>query len=72
MTITIAPFTVGLSYDYPAPLVEQVKQELTRKNHVPITYWGVYPDDKYISHTSGKELAERTKQWMEKWLKDKL
>jgi hypothetical protein len=63
MMITIASFTVGTSYDYPAMSVRH------ERDHLPITYWGIYLDDKYISYTSNKELAEKTKIWMEKWLK---
>ncbi len=31
-------------------------------------YWGVYLDGKQVSYTSNRELAEKTKIWMEKWL----
>ena len=72
MTITIAAFTVDPNCDYKAPLVSHGKEEHVKKSHTPITYWGIYFDDKHISYTSSKELAEKTKIWMEKWLKDKL
>jgi hypothetical protein len=72
MTITIASFTVDTSYNHQALAVEHGKVEFTKGNHLPITYWGIYIDDKYISYTSSKELAEKTKVWIEKWLKDRL
>lgn len=69
MTITIAPFTVDPIHSYTTPLVwDPRKQE--RAQEYPLTYWGIYIDDKYISYTSSKELAEKSKVWMEKWLKD--
>jgi hypothetical protein len=71
MTITIAPFTVHTSYDYPALLVMHEKQEQSKRDYLPITYWGIYMDDKHISYTSSRELAEKTKVWIEKWLKDR-
>ncbi len=72
MTITIAPFTVDPRCSCTAPLFggTEKKEEHTQKN--PLTYWGIYIDDKYVSYTSSKELAEKTKVWMEKWLKDRL
>lgn len=73
MTITIAPFTVDSrsSSSYTAPPVWDInKEKRTQKN--PLIYWGVYIDDKYVSYTSSKELAERTKVWMEKWLRERL
>ncbi len=71
MTVTIAPFTVDPRCSYIAPLVmDPRKEEVTQKD--PLTYWGIYIDEKYVSYTSSKELAEKTKVWMEKWLKDRL
>lgn len=72
MTITIAPLTVGTNCGCKAPLVGHGKEEHIKKNNLPITYWRIYFDDKHVSYTSSKELAEKTKLWMEKWLKDKL
>jgi len=72
MTITIAPFTIDASHDSSAFLVGHVNEEHTKRNHLPITYWGIYLDDKYVSYTSSKELAEKTKIWIEKWLEDRL
>jgi len=53
MTITIEPYTISSNFE---------------NSNVPITYWGIYLDDKEISTTSTKEQAEKTKQWMENWL----
>jgi hypothetical protein len=68
MTITIAPFTVQTNS---ALSVMHEKQEHTKGDQLPITYWGIYMDDKHISYTSNRELAEKTKVWIEKWLKDR-
>ncbi len=70
MTITIAPFIVDASYR--ALGIGHGKEEHAKMDHLPITYWRIYLDDKYISYTSNKELAEKTKVWIEKWLKDRL
>lgn len=64
--ITIQPFTVGSSSPVPFPLNGNIS---CFDNEQPITYWGIYLDDKYITHTSSRELAEGTKEWMEKWLR---
>ncbi|HSE83216.1 MAG TPA: hypothetical protein VLB01_01550 [Thermodesulfobacteriota bacterium] len=63
MTITIAPFTVSS--------LNSAMNENSKDVHSPIIYWGIYLDDKYISHTSSKEQAEKTKVWIEKWLRDR-
>jgi hypothetical protein len=36
--------------------------------HVPVTYWGVFLNDTRVSAVSSRELAEKTKEWMENWL----
>jgi hypothetical protein len=69
MTITITPFTVEPNCDCKVSPVGYGKEEHSKKGHEPITYWGIYVDDKYVSYTSSRELAEKTKTWMEKWLK---
>jgi hypothetical protein len=61
MTVTIAPFTVNPDYEPKAPIVGY--EEDIMDERLPITYWGIYLDDKYVSHTSSKEQAERTKVW---------
>jgi hypothetical protein len=53
MTITIEPYTINSN---------------SENSNIPITYWGIYLDDKENSATSTKEQAEKTKQWMENWL----
>ncbi|HEX3034830.1 MAG TPA: hypothetical protein VHT73_06800 [Thermodesulfobacteriota bacterium] len=63
MTITIAPFTVNTN--------NTGMNESVNNAPFPIIYWGIYLDEKYISHTSSKEQAEKTKVWVEKWLKDR-
>jgi hypothetical protein len=67
MTITIAPFTIDRSHDRSYPSRVYVRDGLI----TPITYWGIYIDDKNVSYTSSKELAEKTKIWMEKWLRQR-
>jgi hypothetical protein len=71
MTIRITPFTVGSTRNLRTPLIEEINEEKIEKNYPPLTYWGIYLDDKQISYTSSKELAEKTQLWMEKWLSDK-
>ncbi|MER3447670.1 MAG: hypothetical protein C4291_12920 [Candidatus Dadabacteria bacterium] len=68
MNITIAPFTVDTIGDCKAPLSVYKKEEHAK---MPTTYWGIYLDDKYISYTSSKELAEKTKLWIERWLENR-
>jgi hypothetical protein len=68
-TITIARFSIDASHDYSALLVGHVKEEHTEGNHLPISYWGIFLDDKYVSYTSNRELTKKTKTWVEKWLK---
>ena len=65
MDITIVPLTVN-SNDKSKLL--PIKDNLM----APIIYWGVYLNDECVSCTSSKELAEKTKLWMEKWLKDQV
>jgi hypothetical protein len=71
MAIRITPFTVGSTRNLSPSLIEDISEEKIKKNDPPVTYWGIYLDDKKISYTSSKELAEKTKLWMEKWLSDK-
>jgi hypothetical protein len=71
MTITIAPFTVDLSCSRKTTTSWVGKEEHIKKNQ-PITYWGIYLNDKQISYVSSKELAEKTRLWIEKWLNDRL
>jgi len=71
-TITISPFTFYPECGCKAPLPGHEKEEHDKMNHQPITYWGIYMDGKNISYTSTRELADKTKVWMEKWLEDRL
>jgi hypothetical protein len=64
-TVTIAPFEVDSRYKSKIPPVAYEQ----RAEEKP-AYWGVYLDGEYVSFVSSKELAEKTKSWMEKWLKD--
>ncbi len=71
MMITIVPFTVDQSWGCKPPPLRYEKEEYIKRNHPPITYWGIYLNDKHISYVSSKELAEKTKLWIEKWLQDR-
>jgi hypothetical protein len=53
-------------------MIGHEKGEHAKRDRLPITYWGIYLDDKHVSYTSSRELAEKTKVWIEKWLKDRL
>ena len=64
LSITIEPFTINTNSGFKSP---RALREKGANN--PITYWGVFLDNENISYTSKKELAEQTKEWMEKWLK---
>jgi hypothetical protein len=67
MNVTIVPFTVNPSGDSKVALLGCEQEDI--EDRPPITYWKIYVDDKYFSFVSSKELAEKTKQWVEKWLK---
>jgi len=54
MTITIEPYTIS-NFE---------------NSNIPITYWGIYLDEKEISTTSTREQAEKTKKWMESYLEN--
>jgi hypothetical protein len=71
MNITIAPFTVDPTCDCKVQPISNRENHI-KKYHPPITYWGIYLNDKHVSRTSSKELAEKTKVWMEKWLSSRL
>ncbi|HSE83174.1 MAG TPA: hypothetical protein VLB01_01335 [Thermodesulfobacteriota bacterium] len=68
MNITIVPFTIDQSSSSNMSSGDYGKEAV--KDHPPITYWKIYLDDKYFSFVSSRELAEKTKQWIEKWLKN--
>lgn len=67
MTIRVVPFTVDPAQKFGPQLIEDIEEQ-TKKIDPEITYWGIYLDKKQVSYTSSKELAEKTKAWMEKWL----
>ncbi len=68
MTITIVPFTIHPSGSRKTPSDVYENEE-----HVmPINYCGINLDDEHISYVSSKELAEKTKLWIEKWFKNRL
>jgi hypothetical protein len=71
MTVTIASFDIKQSCSCPSLLVGHEKENHIRNQHTPITYWGVYLDEQFVSYTSSRELAEKTKVWVEKWLKNR-
>ena len=71
LSITIAPFEVipsqGMNF-YPS---SDGKNEVIKNQNKPIQYWGIYLDNETISYTSSRDHAEKTKEWMEKWLTNK-
>ena len=68
MMITIAPFLANLnSNNQESPFRKQKKEDIP-----PVVYWGVYLNNRQISYTSSKDLAEKTKLWIERWLQDKV
>jgi hypothetical protein len=42
MMITIAPFTIDTSCYCSALQIEYKKEEQTKRNHLLITYWGIW------------------------------
>ncbi|KRT65657.1 MAG: hypothetical protein XU11_C0022G0034 [Candidatus Dadabacteria bacterium CSP1-2] len=71
-TITISPFAFYPECDCRLPLSGHEKEEHDKINHQPITYWGIYMGGENVSYTSTRELADKTKVWMEKWLEGRL
>ncbi|HLE24614.1 MAG TPA: hypothetical protein VI935_03075 [Thermodesulfobacteriota bacterium] len=61
MTITITPFIIDPNCDCTVLSTGHEKEEHTKRKHLPITYLVIYLDDKYISYTSSKELAQKIK-----------
>ena len=68
MTIKIDNFTIDSGNNSISPPYTGEKKE---KQVFPLVYWGIYLNNERISYTSSKQLAEKTKSWMENWLKDK-
>ena len=68
MDIKIVPYTFEPSCDCSPEAVGYDKNFHITKAHAPITYWGVFLNESRVSSTSSRELAEKTKEWMESWL----
>ncbi len=68
MDIKIVPYTFDPTCDCSPDAVGSDKNLHIESVHAPITYWGVFLNDNRISTTSSRELAEKTKAWMENWL----
>ena len=51
MEITVAPLTIDTICDCETPFFGYEKEEHNKRKHLPITYWGIYLDDKHISYT---------------------
>jgi hypothetical protein len=68
MMITITPFAIDLSEASNLPSLKQKKENRTPT----IIYWGIYLNNEQISYTSSKDLAEETKLWIEKWLRNEI
>ncbi len=64
MRISIKPITINLDGKIIASLNRREKDDCVD----PVIYWGIYLNNEQISYTSTRELAEKTKLWMEKWL----
>lgn len=61
MTITISPLTVNLIPNcHPTLTLQENKGSITDE-YPHVTYWGIYLDGKYVSYTSSRERAEKTK-----------
>lgn len=71
MTVTVASFEFEQGCNCPPLLAGHEKENHIKNHNTPITYWGVYLDEKFVSYTSSRELAEKTKLWIEKWLRDR-
>ena len=68
MDIKIVPYTFDPSCDCSPEAVGSDKNLHIERSHAPITYWGVFLNENRVSTTSSRELAEKTKAWMENWL----
>ena len=67
MAIIITPLAINSDDEFKLSLFWNEKKEEYRQT----VYWGVYLNDELISYTSSKQLAEKTKLWMENWLERK-
>ncbi|MFI5323920.1 MAG: hypothetical protein ACHQ6U_10390 [Thermodesulfobacteriota bacterium] len=68
MDIKVAPYTFEPSCDCSPEVVGFDKNIHICDIHAPITYWGVFLNENRVSMTSSRELAEKTREWMEDWL----
>ena len=68
MDIKIVPYKFDPTCDCSPDAVGSDKSLHIESVHAPITYWGVFLNDNRVSTTSSRELAEKTKAWMENWL----
>ena len=66
MDITIVPLTVNSNDESKLLPIRDEKDKL-----ITPVYWAVYLNDECVSYTSSKELAEKTKLWVENLLSDK-
>jgi hypothetical protein len=70
LSITIAPLEVIPSRDINSYPGLHGKDQAVKDKNQPVRYWGIYLDDEPISYTSTMDHAEKTKEWMEKWLRN--
>ncbi len=70
MDIRVAPCTIKPSCDCSPEVYGFDREEHMESVHAPVTYWGVFLNDTRVSAASSRELAEKTKEWMENWLTD--
>ena len=66
MEFDIIPFNIAQNSGPNIISVDTINDRTKEPAHH--VYWGIYLDGKQVSYTSNRELAEKTKQWMEKWL----
>jgi hypothetical protein len=71
LSITIAPLEVTPGGDINCSPSSDGNNEIIKVQNKPIQYWGIYLDNEAISYASSKDHAEKTKEWMEKWLTNK-
>ena len=70
LSITIAPLEVTPSREINFSPSSDRKNKVIKDQNKPIQYWGIYLDNETISYTSSRDHAEKTKEWMEKWLRN--
>lgn len=65
MNITMAPLRID---SHNASKLLPVRDE---GEYLTWVYWGIYLNNECLSYTSSKDLAEKTKLWIEKWLSNR-